>query len=151
MKTMQSFSPTTSNSTMESSEVHKRFLDAKKRFDQDLSALKKAFHKELEEIQLSYISSLYTFERGDVVIIKNHYYDKPTLIVIEGVYFENNGNYEAEESYRYPIILVSGHMVDEDGYDKTYFPNSTQTIGVRCYAKDVIEKTHIRPKGLRVR
>lgn len=146
-----SISPMKSNSTMESSEVYKRYLDAKKRFDEDLWASKKTFHKELSEIQQSYISSLYTFKEGDVVIIKNRYYDKPTLIVIEAVFFENNGNYEAEESYRHPIILVSGHMVDEDGYDKTYFPNSTQTIGVTCHAKDVTEITFIRHKGLRGR
>ena len=34
-----SISPMKSNSTMESSEVYKRYLDAKKRFDEDLIPL----------------------------------------------------------------------------------------------------------------
>jgi hypothetical protein len=86
-----SISPMKSNSTMESSEVYKRYLDAKKRFDENLWTTKKTFHKELSEIQQSYISSLYTFKEGDIVIIKNRYYDKPTLIVIEAVFLKIMG------------------------------------------------------------
>ena len=65
--------------------------------------------------------------------------------------FENNGNLTQESSYRNPRIKISGNMVDEDGYDMTYFPTSTQTIDVIAYAADVMEVTTIIPRGLRHR
>ena len=125
---------------MEASEVYKRYKSAKN-----------CFFEELSNIQKEYISSRYQFKEGDIVRFKNIHYKEPTLIVIEKMYFVNSGNFANEESFKYPNIQVSGHMVDEQGYDKTYFPNSlnSQPIGVLCSANDVIEINNIRPKALR--
>ena len=125
---------------METSEVYKRYKSAKNRFFEELS-----------KIQKEYISSRYQFKEGDIVRFKNIHYKEPTLIVIDSMYFNNSGNFANEESYQYPYVQISGHLVDEQGYDKTYFPNSlnSQPIGVLCSANDVIETTNIRPRGLR--
>lgn len=123
---------------MDSREVYKKYKSAKKRFYDELAA-----------IQKEYISSHYTFKEGDIVKFKNMFYKNPTLIVLDAIYFNNQGNYADENSYRNPVIRISGHMVDEEGYDKTYFPDSTQTIGVMASADDVIEVISMRPKGLR--
>lgn len=123
---------------MDQNEVYRRYQDATKRYCEELAA-----------IQRDYIFSLYNFKKGDVVLFKNMYYKKPTLIVLDSIYFENNGNFTQESSYRNPRIKISGHMVDEDGYDMTYFPTSTQTIDVIAYAADVMEVTTIIPRGLR--
>lgn len=123
---------------MNSSDVYDKYKSAKRRFYEELGAIQKA-----------YISSHYAFKEGDVVVFKNIYYRAPTLIAIDSVFFNNQGNLADENSYRNPRVVVSGHIVDDEGYDKTIFPDSTQTIGVMASANDIIEVTNLRPKGLR--
>ena len=125
---------------MDQNEVYRRYQGATKRYREELAA-----------IQRDYIFSLYNFKKGDVVLFKNMHYKEPTLIVLDSIYFVNNGNFTQESSYRNPRIMISGHMVDEDGYDKTCFPTSTQTIDVMAYAADVMEVTTITPRGLKNR
>lgn len=124
---------------MEAYELYNKYKRAKERFQEEKAAIAK-----------EYISSHYSFKEGDIVKIQNIFYKEPTLIVLDSVYIGYNPEYSTEENaYRNPKVSISGHMVDEEGYDITYFPNSTQTIGVGAKADDVIEVTNIRPKGLR--
>lgn len=125
---------------MDATEVYRRFKNAQKRFYQELST-----------IQREFISSNFKFKEGDVVWFKNYHYKAPTLIVIDSIYFHNTGDYAEERFYQRPVIKISGHMVDEEGYDITYFKDSDQAVSVDLNPEEITQITTIKPKGLKRR
>lgn len=127
---------------MNANEVYKRFNNAKKRFMDEIAS-----------IQASYISSNFSFKKGDIVsVIKNRSYNRnatPILVLIDSIYFNNDGNLFDERFYRNPNVLISGHRVDSEGYDLTYFKDSDQRIGERFSPDDIVNITSIRSKGIK--
>ena len=100
---------------MDSLQVHKKFLSAKKRFTEELAA-----------IQKEYIESHYNFKEGDIVRFKNGYCKNPTLVAIDSLYF-NDAKYVGDErAYKNPIVAFAGHVVDEEGYNVSFFRGSNQ-------------------------
>lgn len=127
---------------MDSSEVYKRFKIAKQKFMDEIAS-----------IQASYVSSNFSFKEGDVVsVIKNRNYNRnatPILVLIESIFFNNKGNLFEEWIYTNPSIMISGHRVDNEGYDLTFFKDSDQRIGELFRPEDVVSITTIRPKKIK--
>lgn len=127
---------------MDSSEVYKRFKIAKQKFIDEIAS-----------IQASYISSNFSFKEGDVISVKkNRNYNRnvtPILVLIESNFFNNKGNLFEEWIYKNPVIMISGHRVDNEGYDLTYFRDSDQRIDELFRPEDVVSITSIRPKKIK--
>ena len=127
---------------MDSSEVCRRF-----------NLEKTKFMDEIASIQDSYISSNFSFKKGDVVsVIKNRRFNRnapPILVLINSIYFDNDGNLFDERIYRNPGIIISGHRVDNDGYDLTYFKDSDQRISDMFIPDDIVEITSIIPRRIK--
>lgn len=128
---------------MDSFEVYKRYLNAKKRFNDELNAIQKA-----------YISSNYNFKEGDIVKIKGERLQPFTeYMLIEEIFFHKHGDYPTDKEYKEPIVKISGKKVDEEGYDCALCPPISYEPIYNDYLVDSIEieVTHIRHKGLRKR
>lgn len=118
-------------------EFCKRYKRAKDQYDE-----------EIRKIQEEYAAGIYGFRKGDVVIFKNLFYKEPTRCVIEAMhYLDPETIYKNRYGNISTNIKVTGHRVDNEGYDISYFVGSEQTIGVGFYSDDVIEVTSIQAKG----
>ncbi len=73
----------------------------------------------------------------------------PILVLIESNFFNNKGNLFEEWIYKNPVIMISGHRVDNEGYDLTYFRDSDQRIDELFRPEDVVSITSIRPKKIK--
>ena len=128
---------------MDSYEVYQRYLNAKKRFNEELNAIQKA-----------YISSNYKFKEGDIVKIKGERLESFTdYLYVEKIFFYEHRDYPTDENYKEPIVKISGTLVDEDGYEVPFCPPISYSPIERDYSVcDVeIEVTNIRYKGFRGR
>jgi hypothetical protein len=74
---------------MDSYEVYQRYLNAKKRFNEELNAIQKA-----------YISSNYKFKEGDIVKIKGDRLESFTdYLYVEKIFFYEHRDYPTDENY----------------------------------------------------
>ena len=124
-------------SEIELNELFAKYQSARNRFN----SARKSYNKELRDIQKEYITSVYSFWEGDIVLFRNGWYKTPTLAYIEHLYFI--GDNEVSK-YKEPRVEVIGFGVDEEGYLVSGMLSS-----YKFSAKDVIEKTTIKYKGER--
>lgn len=125
------------------SETQRKYKLVRARFD----AIKMRYKSQLHTIEQTYISNVYSLKEGDVIRFTNRYIKEPTLIVIDRLYFGFHGS--EEETYEKPFVCISGHQVDEDGYDYKYPLTTTHLFEYLVELKySKIEKTDIISKGI---
>ena len=116
-------------SGMDSSEVYKKYIIARR-----------LFYKELRAIQKEYIASHFNFKEGDVILFKRFLSKKPSLAVIDSIHFNICPDYPEEDCYKNPLVRIWGHYVDEDGYN-ILSSSSNEPIEVIVNVDEVIEGT----------
>ena len=120
---------------MDSSECYRRYRSARMRFD-----------NELEAIEKEYISSNYSFKKGDIVKIKDDFSYTTKLFCVERVYLCSKLE---DERYKYPRVEVEVFDVDEEGYLLPFLKGGTSPNTRLFYPDKIIEVTSIKYKGLR--
>lgn len=120
---------------MDSSECYRRYRSARMRFD-----------NELEAIEKEYISSNYSFKKGDIVKIKDEYNYTTTLFCIERMYLLSKLE---DDRYRNPRVQLEVFEVDGEGYLVPLLKGGTSPKNRLFFPDKVIEVTAIKYKGLR--
>ena len=120
---------------MDANECYRKYRNARMRFA-----------NELETIEKDFISSNYSFKKGDIVRFKNYFYQTPKLVCIEKLYLTAK---KEDDRYRYPHVAVYGFVVDEEGYLVPIMKGGSQPTSCSFDADEIIEVTAIQYKGLR--